>query len=423
MTDPDDLLFPPGAAGVLAVIFCVSIVLMSALVAAGCGGKDDVRSSLVDAAVVADVDAANVDTGDASVGPCAVDVPAVDAGSCATGELAVAPTSTIATPDPAPRNPILTASPSSDDFLAVWSDGTEESLGAIWASVLQPSAGGASATPVVQLSTMGTCPVATWTNAGFAVAWADSTGLELQQLEPHGALVGSSVRVLSGAGSMCAMSIASAGTGLALAWSSGASGSIESVALVDASGAAGASIVLGTVAPGAGADIALAELGDQTYAAYLEWPDTSSETAVARIDWSLASAVPVGTAPGFLQSFVAADNQLWLATESGGQYALYTAAPGAALQLAGQGCAAFDDLAVDGCGQLLGVGNSGFNPGGAAAFYAQAIGGAGSQVALGAASELAVAGAASTFGVLWFAGIGGGASQNGALSFTTLSWK
>jgi hypothetical protein len=176
------------------------------------------------------------------------------------------------------------------------------------------------------------------------------------------------------------------------------------------------------------ANVALAELGGQTYVAFVQWPDTSATTAVSRIDGSLGAAVPQATVPGFFQSFVAAGGQLWLGMGGGGGPLLYTALRGAPFQSAGQGCSAIDDLAVDGCGQLAGLGNAGFNPGGTAAFYAQSFGGGGSTLSLGAMSESALAGAASTFGVLWFARIGPGggpagddAQQTGTLSFTTLS--
>jgi hypothetical protein len=361
----------------------------------------------------------------------------VDAGQCEGGQLVAAPTTTITTPDPEPSVPTLASTPAGDRFLAVWADGGGIFNGvampeSIWASVVQPGPNGVAASAPVELTGNGTCPVATWNGAAFTVAWAEGASLRVQQVDVSGALLGSPAQLVPAANARtCPTSLTARPAGIAIAWLAGESQYTENVALI-ASGDGGAiqdAVVLDTVGPGVAAGILLAELEGQTYAAYVEWPDAASETAVRRIDWSQGVAIPQTVEPGFLDSFLAADGRLWLATE-GIAETLYAGVPGGAFQVEGQGCDAFGALATDACGRLVGLGNGGYTPAGiAVGFFAQDFASAGSQVALGDVTQAAIAGGGSNVGVLWFARIGPGVplsseeNQTGALSFTTLSWR
>ncbi len=333
---------------------------------------------------------------------------------------------------PVPRRPTLAGSPSGA-FLAAWTDGTGSAP--VWASVLTPGPAGTKASPAVELTSTGTCPVAAATDAGFAVVWGVGSAVQMQSLDAQGAAIGSSTTVWSASAAMCPQALLSTAGGLVIATTTnqpvgGEDIVTESVARIDGTGTASTAIALDTIGPGVVGNVALADVGGQAYAAFVEWPDASADTAVAHIDWSTGSAMKQATVPGFFQSFVAAGGRLWLSTQGGSGYQLYTALPGASFQLVAQGCSAFEDLAVDACGQLVGMGAGAFNPGGfASGFYAQAFGGVGSQVSLGDVTEGTLAGAGSTFGVLWFARVGPGGWNDpdggppGTLSFATLSWK
>ena len=380
---------------------------------------------------------------DAGVGSCTVPAampPVADAGACASHLLVAASPSTITTPDSDPANLALASSPTGDRFLAVWTDGGWTTNGvatmeSVWAALVQPTPSGAQVSVPSQLTGDGSCPVAAWNGTGFSVAWADSAGLRLQGVDAQGAPVGSSAQVLA-APSTCPTSLVATGAGLAVAWyqtvattSHGLQTLSENAAFIDTTGVVSGQVLLDQVGPGVAANVMLAELQGQTYAAYIDWPDSASQTAVAPIDSMHASAIPQSVVPGFLDSFLAAQGSLWVSTSGGNGTVLFQGAPGAALRSAAQGCSAFGTLAGDSCGRLVGLGIAENTPSGIAeGFFAQSLEGTSSPVALGAVSGSALACGGGTFGVLWYSRIGpgipiGDAHPTGSLSFTTLSWQ
>jgi hypothetical protein len=111
---------------------------------------------------------------------------------------------------------------------------------------------------------------------------------------------------------------------------------------------------------------------------------------------------------------------------------LFSGAPGGAFPTAIRVCEGSGEgsLAADGCGRVVEVGVQGYTPAGVAGgFFVQPLQGGAPPVDLGGVTDSAVVGAASTFGVLWYARIGPGVPfpgdepQTGTLSFTTLSWQ
>ncbi len=366
--------------------------------------------------------------------------PSSDAAQCTGGKLVAAAPVTITTPDPDPSNPTLAASPSGDRFLAVWTDGGGTLNGVavpetLWMSMVVPGDGGVATSAAVQIAANGACPVAAWNATGFAVVWGDDAGMRLQQVDATGGPVGAPSLLLSRPNvQACPASLVATDSGLAIGWYEGQSVLQENVGLVGADGTIDTQVQLDAVGPGVSGDVALAELDGETYAAFVEWPGDggSSVTAVARIDWSQGTAVPQRVASEFLTSLVAADGQLWFTTYGGGGLLLYSGAPGGAFPTAIRVCEGSGEasLAADGCGRVVEVGVQGNTPAGVATgFFVQPLQGGAPPVNLGDVTGSAVVGAASTFGVLWYARIGPGVPfpgdepQTGTLSFTTLSWQ
>ena len=417
-------------------------VLVAACRLSGASDRAGTINTIAVDAASTDADATNAETTDATAGSCdatAALPPPSDAAQCVGGQLASATPITITTPDPDPSNPTLALSPSGDRFLAVWTDGGWTINGVavpetLWMSMVLPGDKGVAASAAVQISANGACPVAAWNATGFAIAWGDDTGLRLQQVDTTGAPVGVPSLVLSRPNvQSCPASLVATDGGLAIGWYEGQSVLQESVGLVGATGAIDTQVHLDTVGPGVSGNVVLAQLGSETYAAFAEWPDGgSSVTAVARVDWSQGTAVPLGVAPGFLVSLVVADGQLWFTTYGGGGLLLYGGAPGAAFPTAARLCEGSGEasLAADGCGRIVEVGAGGGTPAGVAeGFFVQPLQGGAPPVELGSVTGSTVVGAASTFGVLWYARIGpgipfpGDEPQPGTLSFTTLSWR
>jgi hypothetical protein len=386
------------------------------------------------------------DAGDLSDAPTAFPPPS-DAPQCTGNQLAAAKPITITTPDPAPSSPTLASSPSGDRFLAVWTDGGRSINNVaipetVWATMIVAGSAGVPASAAMEVAASGACPVAAWGGTGFAIAWGDSEGLRLQLVDTAGAPVGASSLVLSRPNvQACPISLVATSAGLALAWYEGESVLEENVGLVGATGPIGTKLELDAVGPGVSPNVGLGVLGGQTYAAFAEWPGGDSPsgralTFVARIDWSQGAAVSQGTAPGFLISLVVADGQLLFTTQAfggGGAPLAYGGTPGAGFPRAVGMCGTeFCEatLAADGCGRIVQVGNEGFTPGGfAEGFFVQPLQSSAPPVELGDVSESSVVGAQSTFGVLWYWGVGPGGvypgeePQTGTLSFTTLSWQ
>jgi len=371
----------------------------------------------------------------ASTGACTFDsiTTLPDGGQCAGSRLVASPTVMITTPDPDPSNVALAASTAGDQFLALWTDGGWSVNGvavpeSIWASLIRASPTVAKDSAAVELTASGTCPVAIWSDSGFLVAWGDSSGLRMQQLDVQGMPVGSPSVLLSETNQACPTSLVKTPLGVAISWQTGTTLLGENVALITAAQTVLDPIALGTVGPGVSTNIVLAQLQGQTYVACVEWPNGengAAATAISQVIWGHNVAVPQVTEPVYFNSFLAADGRLWM---SGG--ALYAGVPGSAFQIEGEGCDAFTTLATDACGRLVGLGTQGFTPAGVAGgFFAQSFVGAGSQVVLGSVTASAIAGGGSSFGVLWYARIGPGIpapgeeNESGALSFTTLSWQ
>jgi hypothetical protein len=310
---------------------------------------------------------------------------------------------------------------------------------AIWIAPVQPLLGDASVSAPVELSSTGACPVASWTGTGFVVAWTDGTGLKMQRLDPKGKALGPPILLLSKPSqNTCTSSLVDTGSGLAIAWSEGDSLQRENVGLIDSGGALGTPILLGTVEGLAGpAGVALAEVQGHTYAAFPQSTDAGTPAAVvSEIDWSHATATQQSVTPGYLEQFIAAGDQLWLSTErdDNGTWSLYQGSPGAVMRVATQSCVGSPyevwGLAADACARLVELGAQPYTPGGVAdGFFAQSLGASTSPVALGRATQGAIAGAQSTFGVLWYSRIGppGGppddAPHGGTLSLDVLSWQ
>jgi hypothetical protein len=387
-----------------------------------------------------DLSAANdADVTAAAVGSCdAAAAPRSPSNAQCSGErLAAANPITITTPDPYPSNPTLASSPAGDRFLALWTDGGGSVNDVvipetIWMSTILPDATGVPASAAVELSADGACPVAAWTGTGFAVAWGDAAGLHLQLVDVTGATGAAASLGLSRPNvQACPTSLVATSSGLAIAWYEGQSVLQENVGLVGASGAIGTPVHLTTAGPGVSVSVVLGVLAGETYAAFVEWPDgSSSATAVARIDWARAVAVPQGVEPGYLGSLVVAGGQLVFTTQASGERA-YGGTPGAAFPVDLGSCNGWGaSLASDGCGRIVHVGTAGFGPGGVASgFFVQPVQINALPVVLGSVTESAIVGAQSTFGVLWYARIGPGLPfpgeepHDGTLSFTTLSWR
>jgi hypothetical protein len=369
--------------------------------------------------------------------------PPTQSARCAGGQLTAANPVTITTPDPDPSNPTLAASPLGDRFLAMWTDGGWSVNGVavpqtVWMSMISPGAGAVPATAAVQVSANGSCPVATWNATGFAMAWGDSTGLRVQQVDTTGAPIGDPALVLSRPKAQaCPTALVATNSGLAIAWYEGQSVLQSNVGLIGASEAIGTPVQLDAAGPGVSVNIALGVLGGQTYAAFVEWtdgdsPSSQARTAVALIDWSQGVAVPQGTAPGFLGSLVVVEGQLWFTAQGGSGGLAYGGTPGAAFQTAHGSCngSGGGSWVADGCGRIVEVGVAGDTPAGVAeGFFVQPVQSSAPAVELGDVTGSAVVGAQSTFGVLWYARIGPGIPfpgeepESGALSFTTLSWQ
>jgi len=378
------------------------------------------------------------DSGGSSCADGGLDIPPlVDAASCTPGQLLAATAVTIVTPDPDPSNPMLASSPSGDRFLAVWTDGGEAINGtpipeSIRSSLVQPHPGGVVFSAAVELTGSGHCPVAAWNGTDFTVVWGDDSGMRSQEIDGAGTFVGSTAQVLSKANAnVCPASLVAAAGGLAVAWYEGQSAYAENVGLIEPGGAIGSQVLLDTVGPGVAPNAALAQLGGQTYAAFVEWPDGStSNTIVSAIDWSQQTALAQAIEPGFFGSFLAAGDELWL-TAGDNDATLYAGTPGAPFRTMGAACTTEgSSIATDACGRLVQLGIGGYTPAGiATGFFAQPLGWTSAAVPLGTVTASAIAGAASTFGVLWYARIGPGipamldAQTSGALSFTTLSWS
>ncbi len=120
-------------------------------------------------------------------------------------------------------------------------------------------------------------------------------------------------------------------------------------------------------------------------------------------------------------------DQLWL-TAGYAAATLYAGTPGASFRAVGTLCN-FASIATDSCGRLVQLGTMGDTAAGVAlGFFARPIGWASPSVPFGGVTGSAIAGAASTFGLLWYARVGPGvpefldAQTPGSLSFTTLSW-
>ncbi len=228
--------------------------------------------------------------------------------------------------------------------------------------------------------------------------------------------------------SACPASLVATPCGLAVAWYEGQSAYTENVGLIGQNGAIGDQVLLATVGPGVAVGAALAQLQGHTYVAFIEWPDAdSASTVVSEIAWSAQTALSQAVEPGFFGSFLAAGDQLWL-TAGEAAATLYAGSPGAPLRTVGTVCN-FASIATDACGRLVQLGTGGPTPGGIElGFFARPIGWTGPVVSFGAVTGSAIAGAASTFGLLWYARIGPGgpelpdAQTPGLLSFTTLSW-
>ncbi len=359
--------------------------------------------------------------------------PLVDAAQCPEGQLVAATPVTIVTPDEDPANPALASSPSGDRFLAAWTDGGWVIGDAaiperIWASLVQPSHGEISV--ALELTGKGTCPVAAWNGKDFTVVWGDDSGLRSQEIDGTGARVGSSTQVLSKANAnACPASLIASDSGLAVAWYEGQTPYSENVGLIGPSGEVSNQVLLDTGAPGAGPNATLAQLQGRTYVAFVEWADAdSANTVVSEIDWAGEKTLRQTVQPGFFSSFLAAGDELWLAAGTGGS-TLYRGIPGSPFRTAGESCA-YSTIATDACGRLVGIGAQGDTPAGIAiGFFARPLGWPSPPVMLGSVTGSAIAGASSTFGVLWYSRIGPGipedldATTSGALSFTTLSWK
>jgi hypothetical protein len=391
-----------------------------------------------------DLSAANTSANDAAVaaaavGSCTAAAAPLRASNaqCSGGTLAAANPITITTPDPYPSNPTLASSPSGDRFLALWTDGGGSVNDVaipetVWMSTILPGAIGVPASAAVEMSADGACPVAAWTGTGFAVAWGDAAGLHLQRVDVTGTIVGTPSLMLSRPNlQACPTSIAATSSGLAIAWFEGTSVLQESVGLVGASGAIDSPLQLATVGPGVSANVVLGVLADQTYAAFVDWPEANSpETVVVRIDWPRGDAVTQGAEPGFIGSLVVAGGQLVFTTDATGQRA-YGGTPGAGFPMAMESCNGWGaSLASDGCARIVKVGTAGYTPAGVASgFFVQPVQSHAPSVTLGNVTGNAIVGAQSTFGVLWYARIGPGLPapgeepQNGSLSFTTLSWR
>lgn len=386
------------------------------------------------------IDGASASAAKADVASCdaAAALPSPsNAAQCSGGKLEAANPITITTPDPAPSNPTLASSPSGDRFLALWTDGggsiNDVSVPeTVWISTILPGATGVPASAAVEVSADGACPVAAWTGPGFAVAWGDAAGLHLQLVDVTGATMGAPSLVLPRPNvQACPTSIMATSSGLAIAWYEGQSVLQENVGLVGASGGIGTPVQLATVGPGVSANVLLGVLADQTYAAFVEWPDGNlSATAVVRIDWSRGAAVAQGMEPGFLGSLVVAGGQLVFTTDASGLRP-YGITPGAAFPMAMESCSSWGaSLASDGCGRIVRAGDAGPTPAGiSSGFFVQPVQSNAPPVELGVVTGSAIVGAQSTFGVLWYARIGPGISlpgeepQVGTLSFTTLSWR
>jgi hypothetical protein len=375
---------------------------------------------------------------DGGVGSCssvALSVPPlVDAAACASGQLEAAAPVTIVTPDEDPSNPVLASSPSGDRFLAVWTDGGETINSTpipetIWSSLVAPDPDGAAIGAAIELTGNGQCPVAAWNGTDFTVVWGDTSGLRSQEIDTTGALVGAPSQVLSKASAnACPASIVATPGGLAVAWSEGQSTYTENVGLIGQNGTLGSQVLLDTVGPGVAANTALAQLQGQTYAAFVEWPDAdSASTVISKIDWAGQTAVSQVVEPGFFNSFLASGDQLWL-TAGYAAATLYAGTPGASFRTVGTLCN-FASIATDSCGRLVQLATVGPTPAGVeVGFFARPIGWASPSVSFGDVTGSAIAGAASTFGLLWYARVGPGvpefldAQVSGSLSFTTLSW-
>jgi hypothetical protein len=376
--------------------------------------------------------------GDLGVGSCTgapLDVPPlVDAAACGPGQLEQGALVTIVTPDEDPSNPTLASSPSGDRFLAVWTDGggtinNTPVPETIWSSLVAPDSDGAAVSAAIELTGNGNCPVATWNGTDFTVVWGDASGLRSQEVDATGALVGSAAQVLSKANaSACPASLIATPGGLAVAWYEGQSAYTENVGLIGQNGALGNQVLLDTIGPGVAPNAALAQLQGQTYVAFVEWPDAdSASTVVSQIDWSGQKAISQAVEPGFFGSFLAAGDQLWL-TAGYASATLYAGTPGAPLRSVGTLCN-FASLATDACGRLVQLGTGGATPAGVqVGFFARPIGWTSPAVSFGNVTGSAIAGAASSFGLLWYARVGPGvpefldAQTPGSLSFTTLSW-
>jgi hypothetical protein len=384
-----------------------------------------------------------VDADDA--GSCidgSADIPAlVDAAQCAPSHLVATTPVTIVTPDADPANPTLASSRSGDRFLTVWTDGGWTINNAripetIWASLVQPGNGSASVSSAIELTGDGECPVAAWNGTDFTVVWGDDSGLRSQEIDGTGALVGGPTQAFAKASANeCPASLVATGAGLAVAWYEGygtRSPISTNVGLVGPNGAIDDPLLLATVSPDTSPNVALAQFQGRTYAAFVEWPDAdSASTVVSAIEWSNATILPQTVEPGFLGSFLAAGDELWL-TAGLANSTLYAGTPGSPFRVVRSLCGglnAFDSIASDACGRLVELGIQGGTPAGIAiGFFARPIGWAAPPVTLGNVTASALAGAESTFGLLWYARVGPGipefldAPMSGSLSFTTLSW-
>jgi hypothetical protein len=406
--------------------------------ASGVTGAQDGEPDSQATSATGDAAASGDDAGGSSCGDGGLHIPPlVDAAPCTPGQLVAATPVTIVTPDPAPSNPTLASSPFGDRFLAVWTDGGETINGtpiheSIRSSLVQPSRGGVVFSAAVELTGSGHCPVAAWNGTDFTVVWGDDSGMRSQEIDKAGTLVGSPAQVLSKANAnVCPASLVAGPGGLAVAWYEGQSAYTENVGQMGPGGAIGSQVLLDTVGPGVSPNAALAQLGGNTYAAFVEWPDGStSNTIVSAIDWSRQTALAQAVEPGFFGSFLAAGDELWL-TAGHAAATVYAGAPGAPFRTIGASCTQKGwSIATDACGRLVQLGIGGHTPAGVATvLFAQPLGWTSAGVPLGNVTGSAIAGAASTFGVLWYARIGPGipevldAQTSGSLSFTTLSWS
>ncbi|HEY5146009.1 MAG TPA: hypothetical protein VII82_04550 [Polyangiaceae bacterium] len=409
----------------------VAVACLTAVASTSCGS-----AGAIDAGPGATPDDAGDPFGAHSCGDASASVPPlIDAAECAAGHLVAAAPVTIVTPDPDPENTVLAASPSGNLFLAAWTDGgvtinATRYPETIWASLVQPAGGAVAISAAIELSGNGVCPVAAWNGTDFTVVWGDDSGLRSQRIDASGSPVGAPAQVLSKANAnACPASLVAANGGLALAWYDWQSNPAENVGLIGQSGAIGSRVLLDMLGPGVAPNAALAQLKGRTYVAFVEWPDANTvNTVVSEIDWSKPAVLSQTVEPGFGNSFLAAGDELWLTTFDAVP-ALYAGTPGSPFRAVGTSCNSVA-IAADACGRLVQLGTQGNTPAGVSlGFFAQPLGWPSPAVQLGNVTGSAIAGAASTYGLLWYARVGPGipddpeASTSGSLSFTTLSWR